>query len=151
MSLTASSFQGSIRLQKGWFRVLMLGLIANSGLVFAVQNLNAKEGHDMRVDFECSGGFANLQLRYSADTSELDPAVANQLIQHVNASGLLLMSQKDIAEQPTPPDVINYRIEIEQDGKKKSFSMNDVTAPIAARPLLGFLRKLALEARQPKK
>ena len=74
-----------------------------------------------------------------------------RLIQHVNASGLLLMSQKDIAEQPTPPDVINYRIEIEQDGKKKWFSMNDVTAPIAVRPLLGFLRKLALEARQPKK
>lgn len=105
----------------------------------------------MRVDFECSGGFANLQLRYRADTSELDPAVANELIQHVNTSGLLSMSQKDIPQRPTPPDVISYRIEIDQDGRKKSFSLNDVTAPPAARPLLGFLRKLALEARQPKK
>jgi len=138
--------RGSSCFRQDWLALLILALLCNLGLALVAETASAGEGQRLRVDFECSGGFVNLQLRYRADTSELPPPTASQLTELVNASGLLWLSQSDIPERPTPPDVISYRIDIERNGKRKSFVMNDVTAPAAAGPLLGFLRKLALEA-----
>lgn len=99
----------------------------------------------MRIDFQCSGGYVNLQLRYHVDTVELPPELAKELIELVESCGVF-----DFEQGPTSagfPDAISYKLSVFQGGRTKSLSVNDVTAGIL-HPLLARLRQLALEERR---
>jgi hypothetical protein len=98
----------------------------------------------MRIDFECSGGFAALQLAYHSDTDELPTEVAEEISRLVESSGFFDLQQGEVTPMP---DVISYRLSLSQGDKKKSLSFNDITAPVELRPLLALLRKLAMEQR----
>lgn len=103
----------------------------------------------MRIDFECSGGFFHLPLAYRADTNELAPGLAQELLKLAESSGFFDFQQGDAApKSPGPPDVISYRLSLSEGGKSKSLSVNDVTAPASLHPLLTRLRELALEQRR---
>ena len=104
----------------------------------------------MRIDFECSGGFANLRLAYHADTAELPPELADELLSLVLNSGVFELKQSEVEPKPKggPPDVFFYRLTLSEGGKTKSLLFNDVTAPMSLHPLLALLRKLALDQRQ---
>ena len=103
----------------------------------------------MHIDFECSGGFANLQLAYRTDTDELPQDLASELLRLVEGSGVFELQESDLAPQsPGPPDVFFYRLSLLEGGRKKSLSFNDVTAPAPLHPLLALLRKLALDQRR---
>lgn len=104
----------------------------------------------MRIEFESSGGFANLQLTYHVDTDTLPPAQAEELLNLVESSGVLKLQQSDIASPPAggPPDVFFYQLSLSVGGRQKNLSFNDVTAPVTLHPLLALLRKLALEQKQ---
>jgi hypothetical protein len=106
----------------------------------------------MQIDFSSSGGFANLELTYHADTNTLPEEQAKELESLVESSGLLDLKQDDLPPEPQaaagPPDVISYRLSGSDGARQTTLWFNDVTAPASVRPLLAFLRKLALEHKQ---
>jgi hypothetical protein len=104
----------------------------------------------MRIDFESSGGFANLMLAYHADTDTLPPERAEELLKLVKSSGVFDIQQSDVSPEAGggPPDVFAYRLSLSDGVKQKSLSFNDITAPVSIQPLLTLLRKLALEKKR---
>lgn len=104
----------------------------------------------MQIDFASSGGFANLQLAYRADTNALPEDQAKELERLVESSGVFDLEQDDLNTDATVgrADVISYRLSISDRGRQKTLWFNDVTAPASVRPLLGKFRKLALEQRR---
>ena len=103
----------------------------------------------MRIDFECSGGFAGLRLTYRADTNDLTKEVAEELMELIESSGFFDLEESEVAPSLAgPPDVFIYRLSLDEKGRRKSLSLNDVTAPPPMHRLLTLLRKLALEQRR---
>lgn len=104
----------------------------------------------MRIDFESSGGFANLQLSYHIDTETLSPEQAEELLKLVKNSGVFDIQQSDLTSKSTgsPADVISYRLSLSEGTRQKTLSFNDVTAPASLQPVLALLRKLALEQKR---
>jgi hypothetical protein len=103
----------------------------------------------MIIDFECSGGYANLRLRYRANVEELPPAVAAELSQLVEKTDIMNLKAAELApKSPGPPDAMHYRVTISQGGMVQSVEMSDITAPPALRPLLVRLQELAVEQKR---
>jgi hypothetical protein len=103
----------------------------------------------MIIDFERSGGYANLRLRYRANTDELPLGVANDLRQLVDRSGILSLKPADLAPPShDPPGAMRYRVAISQEGAVHSVELSDITVPPALRPLLTRLQELALEQKR---
>lgn len=106
----------------------------------------------MHINFECSGGYANLRLTYRADTDELPQEIAQELLRLVENSRVFDLPQSAVASTSAgPPDVFFYQISLHEGNRQTSLSFNDVTAPTALRHLLSRLRQLALEQRQKSK
>lgn len=103
----------------------------------------------MYIEYESSGGFANLRLAYHADTDSLPPAVAKELIALIHASGAIKLKQQDIASHaPGPPDMLNYRLVLQNGNQITTLIFDDVTAPESLRPVLVRLQALALDQRR---
>jgi hypothetical protein len=100
----------------------------------------------MHIDFESSGGYANIRLAYRANTAELPPEVASTLLRLIESSRVFELQQSDIASSKSgPPDVLSYKLTLHDVNKETSLSFNDVTAPEELRPLLSLLHDLAWE------
>jgi hypothetical protein len=104
----------------------------------------------MQIDFATSGGVANVELAYRADTSTMSEDQAEELEALVESSGVFDLKQDDINTNTTigRADVISYRLTISEGTRQTTLWMNDITAPASVRPLLGLLRKLALEEKK---
>lgn len=100
----------------------------------------------MHIEFESSGGYANVRLAYHANTNELPPEVASNLLRLIENSRVFELQQNDIdTSKPGPPDVLFYKLTFHEGNKEKSLSFNDITAPKELRPLLSLLQDLAWE------
>ena len=104
----------------------------------------------MQIDFSSTGGFANLQLDYRADTKALPEEQAKELESLVESSGAFDVQQTNLSSDAAvgPTDVISYRLLLSDGPRQTTLWVNDVTAPAALRPLLAMLRKLALEEKR---
>lgn len=103
----------------------------------------------MHIDFEGSGGFANLQLNYHVDTDALSKEQMEHLLKLVESSGFFDLQQSDVASEPHggSPDVFVYRLSMSEGGRQNELTFSDATAPASLQPLLALLQKLALEQR----
>lgn len=101
----------------------------------------------MLIEFSSSGGFANLQLAYRVDTNNLPEEQAKELTRLIESAGVFDLEQNDInpISSSGSADMISYRLTLSQGDKQKTLLFTDVSAPASVRPLLAFLRKLALE------
>lgn len=101
----------------------------------------------MQIDFATSGGFANLELNYRADTNSLPEEQAQELIRLVESSGAFDLEQEDVNANVTVgrSDVISYRLTLSEGARQTTLWFNDLTVPASMRPLLAYLRKLALD------
>jgi hypothetical protein len=104
----------------------------------------------MQVDFASSGGFANLQLDYQGDTNTMPEEQAKELARLVESSGVIDLEQEDVNPNVTigRADVISYRLTLSDGARQSTLWFNDVTAPASVRPLLAYLRKLAIEQKR---
>ena len=104
----------------------------------------------MQIDFASSGGFANLQLAYRAETNTLPEDQAQELTRLVQSSGVLDLEQNDVNAESTVgrTDVISYRLSLSEGTRQTTLWFNDLTAPASVRPLLAYLRKVALEQKR---
>ena len=106
----------------------------------------------MEIEFEFSGGygglFARQPLSYRARVDDLPPEVGRRLSELIEAAGLERLEGGTAPPAAGPGrDVFTYRLSIREHGGARSFAFDDVTAPSRLRPLLGYLRELALERR----
>jgi hypothetical protein len=100
----------------------------------------------MLIDFESSGGYANLQLSYHANTDTLPPDVAAEITRMVESSGVFDIQQEAVAPSPAgPPDVMTYHLSLRDGSRLTILTFNDVTVPTSLHPLLSLLRKLAVD------
>lgn len=104
----------------------------------------------MQIDFASSGGFANIELAYRADTNTMPEDQAKELEALVESSGVFDLEQEDINSNTAigRADLISYRLALSEGSRQITLWMNDITAPASVRPLLGLLRKLALEEKK---
>lgn len=103
----------------------------------------------MQIDFASSGGFANLQVAYRADTHTMPEEQARELTRLIESSGVFNMEQNDVPQAAAgPADIFSYRLSLSEGGKQTTLWFDDVSAPASVRPLLTYLRKLALEQKK---
>jgi hypothetical protein len=104
----------------------------------------------MRIDFGSSGGVANVELAYQADTHSMPEADARELERLVESSEIFELGQDDVNPSVTVgrADVISYRLSVSDGPRRTTLWLNDVTAPASVRPLLEYLSKLALEQKR---
>lgn len=104
----------------------------------------------MQIDFSSSGGFANLQLDYRADTNDLPGEQARELMRLVESSGVFELKPEDVNPNVAVgrADVISYRLSLSDGNRQTTLWFNDITAPASIRPLLAYVRKLALEQKR---
>ncbi len=101
----------------------------------------------MQIDFASSGGVSNRELVFVADTSTMSEREAKEVERLIESSGIFEIEQNDVNPNVTigRADVITYRISLTDGERQNTLWMNDVTAPVALRPLLTFLQELALK------
>jgi hypothetical protein len=100
----------------------------------------------MWIDFECTGGFANLRLAFKGHTDELPQEQANEIRELVKGSGYFEIRASDVAPAANgPPDVFHYKISLSDGTRKNALSLNDVSAPVDLHPLLAKFRTLAMD------
>ena len=104
----------------------------------------------MQIDFATSGGVTNLELTYQGDTNTMPEQHSHELAQLVESSGVFDIKQNDlnIIAAVGRADLISYRLNISDGNRQNTLWMNDVTAPASVRPLLAFLRKLAIDQKR---
>jgi hypothetical protein len=104
----------------------------------------------MQIDFSSSGGFANLQIDYRADTNTLPEEQAKELMRLIESSQAFELTQDDMNVNAAVgrTDVITYRLTLGEGSQQTTLWFNDITAPASIRPLLGYLRKLAIEQKR---
>ena len=104
----------------------------------------------MQVDFASSGGVANVELAYQADTNTMPEGRAKELVRLVETSGVFDLESDDVNPAVTVgrADVITYRLSVSDGSRQTTLWLNDVTAPASVRPLLAYLREQALEKKK---
>ena len=104
----------------------------------------------MRIDFGSSGGIANVELAYQADTHSMREADARELERLVESSEVFELGREDVNPSVTVgrADVITYRLSVSDGPRRTTLWLNDVTAPASVRPLLEYLSKLAREQKR---
>lgn len=100
----------------------------------------------MHIKFSCMGGMANLDLNFQIDTDEL-PKEKNEELQNLMKTADLPNAQlnKMAGAKAQGFDSFSYQLDIADEKKEQSFSFTDTTAPEAVRPLLDYLRNLAID------
>ena len=98
----------------------------------------------MHIKFSCIGGFANLDLNFEIDTDELSKEKNEELQNLMKTADLPNTAQSKVVKTQGF-DSFAYQLVIADEKKKKSFSFTDITAPEEVRPLLDYLRNLAIE------
>ena len=110
----------------------------------------------MRIRFEFQGGYGGLfaakPLAYDVDTDQLPEAVRTKLLGLIQGAGIMEAEEPGrAAKAGRGRDVYNYRLEIQDQGLRRTMAFDDASAPAEVRPLLQFLQQLALEKRKSSK
>ncbi|MEY8734238.1 protealysin inhibitor emfourin [Peribacillus frigoritolerans] len=98
----------------------------------------------MHIKFSCIGGFANLDLNFEIDIDELPKEKYEELQNLMKHADLPNAAQSKMVKTQGF-DSFSYQLDIADEKKKQSFSFTDTTAPEEVRPLLDYLRNLAIE------
>ncbi|PCD06277.1 hypothetical protein CMV16_19065 [Peribacillus simplex] len=98
----------------------------------------------MHIKFSCIGGFANLDLNFGIDIDELPKEKYEELQNLMKHADLPNAAQSKMVKTQGF-DSFSYQLDIADEKKKQSFSFTDTTAPEEVRPLLDYLRNLAIE------
>lgn len=110
-----------------------------------------KGGANMHIKFSCTGGLANLHLTFQTDTTDLSEEQAKELINLIQQSNLLHLKPSEVNGAAIQgADAFSYELEITDDEKNVSFSVNDLTAPKDMLLVLDYLRNLAIKEKMEK-
>jgi len=96
----------------------------------------------MRIQFERSGGFAGMRITATIDTDSLSPDDAKSLREMVDASDFFNLPST-IRSPSSTADSFQYKVIIEDQGRKHMVEAGDQAVPPTLKPLLRRLEILA--------
>ena len=96
----------------------------------------------MRIYFERTGGFAGMRVTATVETDSLPPDDARELGDMVDESGFFNLPAA-FTSLPGEPDRFQYKLTIENEGRRHTVDMAESNAPDSIRPLLRRLMTLA--------
>ncbi len=94
----------------------------------------------MLIQFERRGGFAGIRKDTKLNTESIPSKAAQELLELIDKADFFNLPQKF----PVPKkgaDYFQYRLAIEEEGKKHTVEVSDPSVPATLRPLLQFLSK----------
>jgi hypothetical protein len=94
----------------------------------------------MQVTVERTGGFTGIPLTKMVDSAVLPQQEAARLHQIMDAAGFFELPST-IPSSPQP-DRFQYRITVEQEGKRHSVTVGEAVVPVKLKPLLNWLMAL---------
>ena len=104
------------------------------------------EKADMRIEYQCSGGYGGLHLAYQVEIEALSAAEAKRLVDMIEAANVFDLNPKQISQKSRPiPDDFSCRLTLSTAEKKKTLSFNELSALENLRRLSAHLRKLAIQ------
>ena len=104
----------------------------------------------MQIEYECCGGFANLNLRLRVDTRSPGPqpsAALEALVDHVRFFEAAMPDATPPSRTPLR-DSLHYRLSISDGQRHRSLELSDHAVPVSFRPLLQFLQQMAVGRKQ---
>lgn len=102
----------------------------------------------MKINYRCTGGYANLNLSYQVDTQDVSAALAQELTTLVQQARVFELDSAALASPGGgPPDLLTYHLDVQDGGRRRSLTCTDITAPDSLRPLLDRLQELATSDR----
>ena len=99
----------------------------------------------MRIDFEQSGGFANITFDFHAEVEDLPEKTANELRGLIDGSGVLSGAPPEPSGTPAG---LTYRLRVSDGPRTVSWQGTDGTLPDRIGPLIDCLSQLAVQARK---
>ena len=96
----------------------------------------------MRIQFERTGGIANIPLRAEVDSAQMSPDRAQELERLVEKARVF--DQPAQPQAPAIPDDLHYEITIEDGGRSHTFRIGDAAAADDLKLLFDFLGDEAL-------
>jgi hypothetical protein len=87
----------------------------------------------MNISFSSEGGFAGLKRKFSSTKNEVDAQL------HPVLDGLLASKSIKPESNANLRDGIQYHLDLEKEGIKKSFQFSDGNIPTEVQPLINFL------------
>lgn len=92
----------------------------------------------MKIDFTRSGGFAGMRLAVQIDTDTLPSTEAHRLRSLIEAAHFFNLPTSLKSSLPGG-DRFQYRIKVEERGKRKEVFSDEAAVPETLRPLLDYL------------
>ena len=100
----------------------------------------------MWIEYQCSGGFGGLRLKYKGETDALPAGEAKMLLDLIEAANVLDLNPEQVSKKSRNiPDDFICRLTLSTAGGKKTLSFNELGAPETLRRLSVHLRKLAIK------
>jgi hypothetical protein len=119
---------------------LKLNLYRASGFL----PLSPRKLSSMLINFKYSGGYANLQLNYWANTDNLPKEIREELLALIEKSQALKLQPQ---QGEAYPDALTYELELSTENHHQLLAFDDRTVPSQLRPLLTRLQELAISSR----
>ena len=95
-------------------------------------------GDMTKIKFERSGGFAGVTLSHQLDTKTLPEVESEQARKLIEAANLFELPKQIKARSPML-DSFEYKITIQEKGKRRTIVVGDRSAPSNLKPLIDYL------------
>ena len=95
-----------------------------------------------KIKFQRSGGFAGVTLSSTLDPDDLPEDDAEQVRQLID-DAKLFEQPKQIKSRSPMPDRFEYKITIQEKGKRRTIVVGDQSTPANLKPLIDFLLQRA--------
>ncbi len=100
----------------------------------------------MKVSFERTGGFAGMRMAFSLDSESLAPEERSQLENNLASAHFFDLPAR-LASPPGGADRFQYRIDVEEPGRKHSVEFGEAAVTENMQPLIQQLTRLARSAK----
>ncbi len=100
----------------------------------------------MKASFERTGGFAGLRMAVTIESESLAPEERSRLAENL-ASGRFFDLPAKLTSPPGGADRFQYRITVEEPGRKHTVEFGEAAAPEELQPLIQQLTRLARSAK----
>lgn len=100
----------------------------------------------MQIEFQMSGGYANIRKTFTKNTDDLPLETRNELLDLIIKSGIMNLRQEDLKPFKSTPDVFNYKISLSDKSNKIILTLNDLLVSDRIRPMIERLKELAVRS-----
>ncbi|MFO3797064.1 MAG: protealysin inhibitor emfourin [Anaerolineales bacterium] len=101
----------------------------------------------LKIQFERSGGFAGMKIRFSLDEKDLSAEERERLLEMLRQAGVF--DQPRLPIPPSGADRFTYRLTIANRGEVYTIEVDEDSMPQEMRPLVEYLNLKARRALRP--